>query len=67
MRELELNTIMGVIADPERSMLNIHDKKLVADLERLVKIMEINKAQDNKHRLLAIKNMATMKLLLSNN
>ena len=29
MRELELNTIMGVIADPEKSALNINDKQLV--------------------------------------
>ena len=67
MRELELNTIMGVIADPEKSALDIHNKKLVADVERLIRIMEINKSQDNKHRLFAIRSMATMRLVLSNN
>lgn len=67
MRELELNTIMGVIADPEKSALNINDKQLVADVERIIRILEINKAQENKHRLFAIKNMATMRLVMSNN
>ena len=67
MREFELNTIMGVIADPEKSAININDKKLVSDVERIVRIMEISKQQANKHRLFALKNMATMHLVLSNN
>ena len=67
MREFELNTIMGVIADPEKSALNIHDKQLVADIERIVRIFKINKEQKNKHKLFSIKNMATMHLVLSNN
>ena len=67
MREFELNTIMGVVSDPIKSALNIGDKKLVSDVERIVRIMEISKLQANKHRLLSLKNMATMHLVLSNN
>ena len=67
MREFELNTIMGVIADPIKSAINIRDEKLVADVERIVRIMEISKKQANKHRLLSLRNMATMHLVLSNN
>ena len=67
MREFELNTIMGVIADPIKSALNIRDKKLVSDVERIVRVMEISKQQSNKHKMLSIKNMATMHLVLSNN
>ena len=67
MREFELNTIMGVIADPIKSAINIYDKNLVADVERIVRIMEISKKQSIKHRLLSLRNMATMHLVLSNN
>ena len=67
MREFELNTIMGVIADPIKSAINIKDRKLVNDVERIVRIMEISKKQANKHRLLSLRNMATMHLVLSNN
>ena len=67
MREFELNTIMGVVADPVKSAINLKDKKLVADVERLVRILEINKEQSNKHYLLSLRNMATMHLVLSNN
>ena len=67
MREFELNTIMGVIADPEKSALDLNDKKLVADVERIVRVLVINKEQSNKHHLLSLRNMATMHLVLSNN
>lgn len=67
MREFELNAIMGVIADPDKSAIDTTDKKLVSDIERLIKIFEINKTQDNRHRLFAIKSMVTLKLVLSNN
>ena len=67
MREFELNTIMGVIADPEKSALDLNDKKLVADVERIVRVLVINKEQSNKQHLLSLRNMATMHLVLSNN
>ena len=67
MREFELNTIMGVIADPINSAIDLKDKKLVADVERLVRVLQINKMQANKHRLLSLRNMASMHLVLSNN
>ena len=67
MRELELNTILGVISDPEKSAIDIHDKNLAADIERIVRIFKINKEQSNKHRMFSIKNVATMHLVLSNN
>ena len=67
MREFELNTIMGMISDPEKSAFNIKDKKLVTETERIVRIMQISNKQANKHRLLSLKNMATMHLVLSNN
>ena len=67
MREFELNTIMGVIADPVKSAIDLNDKKLVADVERLVRVLELYKEQSNKHRLLSLRNMASMHLVLSNN
>ncbi len=67
MREHELNTIMGVVADPEKSAIDINNRQLVADIERIVRIFQINKSQNNKHKMFAIKNMVTMRLVLSNN
>ena len=67
MREFELNTIMGVVTDPIKSAVDLNDKKLVADIERIIRVLKINKQQANKHRLLSLRNMAAMHLVLSNN
>lgn len=67
MREFELNTIMGVIADPEKNALDLSNPRLMNNLVRLINVMQINKNQCNKHRLLSLRNMATMHLVLSNN
>lgn len=67
MKEYELNTIMNVIADPENCAVNVHDKKQRAEIERIIRIFEINKEQSIKHYMFAVKRMASMHLVLSNN
>ena len=67
MREFELNAIMGVVADPVKSAIDVTNKSLVSDIERLIKVLAINKEQNNRHRLFALKTMGTLNLVLSNN
>lgn len=67
MKEYELNTIMNVIADPDKCALNVQDKKLVMEIERIIRIFEINKQQPKNHFMFAIKSMIAMHLVLSNN
>ena len=67
MKEHELNTIMNVIADPDKCAFNINDRNLVMEVERIVRIFEINKQQPKNHFMFAIKNMNAMHLVLSNN
>lgn len=67
MKEYELNTIMNVVADPDKCAVNIHDRSIVREIERIIRIFKINEEQSNKHYMFAIKSMATMHLVLSNN
>ena len=67
MKEHELNTIMNVVSDPIKCAFDIHDKNMVGEIERLVRIFEINKAQPKNHIMFAIKSMKAMHLVLSNN
>ena len=67
MKEHELNTIMNVVSDPIKGAINIHDKKMVGEIERIVRIFEINKTQPKNHIMFAIKSMKAMHLVLSNN
>lgn len=67
MKEHELNTIMGVISDPVHNVYKINGRKEIEEIQRLVRIFQINEGQKIKHRLFSIKNLATFRLVLSNN
>lgn len=67
MKENELNTIMGVISDPIKNVYKISSYKDLEEIQRIVRIFKISQSQEIKHRLLSIKNLATFKLVMSNN
>lgn len=67
MKEQELNTIMGVVADPIKDVYKIDSRKDMEEIQRIIRIFDISKEQHNKHAMFSIKNLATLKLVLSNN
>ncbi len=67
MNERELNTVMGVIADPEKNVYNLKDRKNVEEIQRIIRIFNITNEQEIKHKMFSIKNLATFRLVLSNN
>lgn len=67
MKEQELNTLMSVITDPICNVYKFNSRKDVEEIQRMTRIFSISENQHNKHRMLSIKSLATMKLILSNN
>ena len=67
MKEHELNTIMGVVADPIKNVYDISSRKNLQEIQRIIRIFKINEEQNIKNKLFAIKSLATFKLVLSNN
>lgn len=67
MQEHELNTIMDVVSDPIKNVYDISSRKNLAEIQRIIRIFKINEEQNMKTKLFAIKNLATLKLVLSNN
>ncbi len=67
MKEHELNTIMGVVSDPINNVYDISSRKNLQEIQRIIRIFKINEEQKNKNKMFAIKNLATFKLVLSNN
>lgn len=67
MKEQELNTLMSVVSDPICNVYTFNSRKDVEEIQRMVRIFNISEAQHNKHRMLSIKNLATFRLVLSNN
>ncbi len=67
MKEQELNTLMGVVSDPIHNVYRIDSHKDLEEIQRIIRIFNISKEQANKHAMLSIKNLATFRLVLSNN
>ena len=67
MKEEELYTKMSVIADPVNNVYKLNSRKDIEEIQRICRIFTISEKQGNKHRMLSIKNLATFKLVLSNN
>ena len=67
MREEELNAAISVISDPIKNVYVIKSRQDVEEIQRLCRIFNIAEQQGNKHKMLSIKNLATFRLVLSNN
>ena len=67
MKEEELNIAMSVIADPIKNVYKLDSRKDIEEIQRICRIFSIAEQQGNKHKMLSIKNLATFKLVLSNN
>jgi len=67
MKEEELNATMSVIADPIDNVYKLNSRQDIEEIRRICRIFAISAEQGNKHKLLSIKNLATFRLVLSNN
>lgn len=67
MREEELNAAMSVISDPIKNVYRLDSRQNIEEIQRICRIFKISEEQGNKHKMLSIKNLATFRLVLSNN
>lgn len=67
MKEEELYGTMSVIPDPIKNVYKLDTRQNVEEIQRICRIFAISEQQANKHKMLSIKNLATFRLVLSNN
>ncbi len=67
MNEDQLNGILGTICEPVKNKYVLNSRKEVDEIQRMMRIFKINDEQKIKHKMLSIKNLATMKVVFSNN
>ena len=67
MKEEELYATMSVIPDPIKNVYKLDTRQDVEEIQRICRIFAISEQQANKHKMLSIKNLATFRLVLSNN
>ena len=64
----ELNTMMSVISDPINNVYQINGWKDLAEIQRIIRIMQISASQkEDRHVLLSVRKLASLRLVLSNN
>ena len=67
MNEKELYATMSVVADPINNVYRLNSRQDIEEIQRICRIFTIAENQANKHKMLSIKNLATFRLVLSNN
>ncbi|MCD7879846.1 MAG: hypothetical protein LUG16_07940 [Candidatus Gastranaerophilales bacterium] len=67
MNESQLNAILGTISEPVKNRYRLSSRTETSEIQRIMRIFVINEEQKNKHKMLSIKNLATMKVVFSNN
>lgn len=67
MKEEELYATMSVIPDPINNVYKLDSRHDIEEIQRICRIFAISEQQGNKHKMLSIKNLATFRLVLSNN
>ena len=67
MKEQELNATMSVVSDPIDNVYKLDSRQAIEEIQRICRIFAISEEQGNKHKMLSIKNLATFRLVLSNN
>ena len=67
MKEQELNTLMSVVTDPIENVYRIDSYNDLAEIQRIIRIFDLSQEQQNRHVMLSIESLATLRLVLSNN
>ena len=67
MNEEQLSLVLGTISEPVKNVYKLRSRKDVDEIQRMIRIFHINEEQKIKHKMLSIKNLATMKVVYSNN
>ena len=67
MNDEQLSLVLGTINEPVKNVYKLKSRKEVEEIQRMIRIFRINEEQKIKHKMLAIKNLATMKVVYSNN
>ncbi|MDD3593036.1 MAG: hypothetical protein PHX18_00240 [Candidatus Gastranaerophilales bacterium] len=63
MNEKELNAIFGIIPDPEKNYINISDRKVLIEVERIVRVFQLVEAQNIEFKGDAVVNYSNLDLI----
>ena len=63
MKEHEINAIFDIVPDPEKSFVNIHDRKIFVEVQRIVHVFDLVRIQNEEFKGNAIVNYTNLDLI----
>ncbi len=63
MKEREINVIFDIVPDPEKSFVNIHERKIFVEVQRIVTVFNLVKKQNEEFKGNAIVNYTNLDLI----
>lgn len=67
MREIELNTVLNIIPDPEKNVYDMSNRKSKEEIQRIIRIFNLAQSQREERILTITDNAICMNLVLSIN
>ncbi|MCX4274824.1 MAG: hypothetical protein OSJ27_03455 [Candidatus Gastranaerophilales bacterium] len=67
MNERELNTLFNIVTEPEQNAYKLDSVKKMQEIQRIVRVLEISKAQKESFKQISARGLVAFKMLVSNN
>lgn len=67
MNERELNTLFNIVTEPEQNAYKLDSVKKMQEIQRIVRVLEISKAQKESFKQISTRGLVAFKMLVSNN
>lgn len=67
MNERELNTLFNIVCEPEKNAYALDSVKKMQEIQRIVRVLEISKAQKESFKQISARGLVAFKMLVSNN
>ena len=67
MKETQLDGILGTKSEPIKNVYKFKKRSDIEKIQSICRIFIINEEQKIKHKMIALNNLSTMKIVISNN
>ena len=67
MNERELNTLFNIVSEPQQNAYKLDSVKKMQEIQRIVRVLEISKAQKESFKQISARGLVAFKMLVSNN
>ena len=67
MNERTINALFGIVSEPEKNIYDIHKRKNLEEIQRIVRVFNITNEQKEMAGVISARSLVAFKMLVSNN